>query len=183
MKRVKTWAIFLIPLLYCGQLEAATNDSFTITITVNYIGIVLQDQSAADYTTWAIGAVTGGSTNTMASNNGGVGDQGIQVVNTSNYATDIECWVSNAGSWSVGGAPGVDTFTLSAKAFDAWQAGPAPDMTAAVAITATASPGADIKTNLASATNTFLYYELGAPTEVSSPAQNTITVTVAATAH
>ena len=87
MKRVKTWAIFLIPLLYCGQLEAATNDSFTITITVNYIGIVLQDQSAADYTTWAIGAVTGGSTNTMASNNGGVGDQGIQVVNTSNYDT------------------------------------------------------------------------------------------------
>ncbi|MEW6095092.1 MAG: hypothetical protein AB1567_01005 [bacterium] len=163
--------------------EAATTDTFQITITINFIDMNLEDYLNADYGTWAIGQVAPSSVNTMAANGGGAGEEGILVDNNSNVSVDIECYVGDSGSWTLGAAIGADTYTLEAKDFAAWEVGPSPDFSSGVTqITATASPGNDIQTGLAANTDTYLYYRLTAPSSVSSGAQNTITVTVAATA-
>ncbi|MEW5766709.1 MAG: hypothetical protein AB1797_03655 [bacterium] len=184
MRKFLILLLILGTVFICGlkRAEAATTDTFQITITVNYISINLLNQAGADYGTWAIGQVATSTASTMDSNNGGVGDEGIQVDNTSNVAIDIESYVSNTDGWTLGAAIGADQFTLAAKAFTAWQAGPTPNMTGAVSITQTAGPGADITTNLAANTDTYLYYTLTAPSSVTSGAQKTLTVTVDATA-
>lgn len=182
---------FLILLLILGTVficglktaEAATTDTFQITITVKYISINLLNQAGADYGTWAIGMVAASTPSTMDSNAGGSGDEGILVDNTSNVAIDIKSYVNDPAGWTLGAAIGADQFTLEAKAFTAWQTGPTPNMTEAVQITQIASPGADITTNLAANTDTYLYYRLTAPSSVTSGAQKTLTVTVDATVN
>lgn len=176
---MKKWlVIFTAIVMMMGMAftaQAATTDTFTITITINFIDINLRVyDDSGDYASWGIGQVVVSSANSM------IEAAGIMIDNTSNVAVDIESWVGDSGSWTLAGAIGADTYTLAAKTFAAPQT--APDMTGEVAITQTASPGADITTGLAATTDQWIYYTLTAPSSVTSGLQNTITVTIAATA-
>ncbi len=175
---MKRWLVLLTVIVMAVGItctaQAALTDTFTITITVNYIGINLRDNGdTTDYTTWAIGQVATSTASTMTQ------AQGIKLVNTSNTTLFIRSYATNTLSWTLAAAIGADTYKLEAKSFDASQA--SPDMTGAVDITATASQGNVIKSSLAAGTNQWIYYRLTAPSSVTSPNANAITVTVEAT--
>ncbi len=176
---MKRWLVFLTVIVMAVGItctaQAALTDTFTITITVNYIGINLRNNGdTADYTTWAIGQVATSAASTMTQ------AQGIKLVNTSNVALNVASFAANTLSWSLAAAIGADTYKLEAKSFDASQA--SPDMTGAANILTTSSPGTNFKSNLAVSTNQWVYYRLTAPSSVTSPTANTITVTIEATA-
>ncbi|MBU0630271.1 MAG: hypothetical protein KKC80_05065 [Candidatus Margulisbacteria bacterium] len=162
--------------------QAATSDSFTITITVGFIGISLKDYNLADYSTWAIGTVTGSSLNTMEAAGGVAGEEGILLANLSNVAIDLAGFATNTNGWSLG-SQGVDAYILSARGFGAWQAATYPNMVSAVSVTATSSPGTAIDPNISATTDRYIYFSVAAPTSVSVGGANTITVTLEATAH
>ncbi|OGC11185.1 hypothetical protein A3K48_01500 [candidate division WOR-1 bacterium RIFOXYA12_FULL_52_29] len=162
--------------------QAATSDNFTITITVAFIGISLKDYAAADYSTWAIGIVSTSSVATMESNSGSATEEGVQVVNDSNVAVDLAGYATNIAGWTLG-SQGADTYILSVKGFDAWQAAPYPDMSGATSISATTSPGTSIVTNIPSGDDKYTYFSIAAPTSVTVGGANTITVTLEATLH
>ena len=164
---------------FAGTAQAGTSDTFDITITVNYLEMSLKDRAGLDYSAWAIGQVSTSSANVMASNAGAEGDEGIMVDNGSNVAVDVECYVSNTGgTWVLGGAIGDDQFKVEAKSFDAWQAGTAPDMTDAVTITQTGSPGNDLAASVPVNTDKYLYYRFTAPVTTTSGAEQTIQMSV-----
>jgi hypothetical protein len=160
-----------------GNAVAATTDTFTITVTCNFIGINLRNNAdAADYTTWALGQLaTGASAVDMTQG------QGIKLVNTANVQTDITAYVSSqAANWTNDTAAGADKYLLALKAFDDTQA--TPDLAGAVAITGTSAPGQSVKAALAANTNQFVYAQFTVPTSTTSGAQQTIVVTIVATA-
>lgn len=185
MKKVLT--IFLLIGLILGGVvwvaHAATSDTFNITITVAYISIELKDRAGNDYTTWAIGTVNQGAVSTMDANGGDPGDKGILVSNESNVAIDLACWATNTLNWTLGSTPGENQCVLRARGFDNWQSGPYPNMDGATTITATSSPGNTVDSNITNGDDRYWYYDLTAPTSVTSGAQNTFTVTINAFAH
>jgi hypothetical protein len=156
-------------------------DTFQITVTVNFIAIDLKDYSGAAYTTWALGQVATGSTTTMTGDSGGSSEEGIHVDNTSNVAVDLASYATNTQSWTLAGSAGTDQCVLEAKGFAAFQADP-PNMTSAVVITSTSSPGEDVDTSISSGTDRYWYYRFTAPSEVTGGGSNTFTVTVEASA-
>ncbi|MGB9613202.1 MAG: hypothetical protein ACPL4K_03385 [Candidatus Margulisiibacteriota bacterium] len=175
--------LVLAGFLFYKAIWAATSDTFTITITVAYISIELKDYAGNDYDTWAIGTVGGGAISTMDANNGGPGEQGIKVSNESNVAIDLSSYATNTLSWTLESSPGENQYVLRAKGFDTWQASSEPTMSSAVTILSNSDPGTNVETNVSASTHRYWYYDLTAPTSVTSPSQNTITVTIKASAH
>jgi len=153
--------------------QAGDSDTFSITITCNYIDIVLQAYDGlSDYTTWAIGTQVENTPTTMTE------AQGIKVLNNANMATDLSAWVSTqAAAWTNAAAAGANQYKLEMKCFAGTQA--TPDLSSATfTITSTATPGNDIKTNLAGNTPQWAYCKFTTPTSTTSGSQQTITVTV-----
>jgi hypothetical protein len=163
--------------------QAATTDFFQITVTVGYISISLVDYAGANYTTWAIGALSTSGVATMAANGGSAGELGIMVSNESNVNIDLSSFATNSLGWTlVTGTPSANEYRLRAKAFAAWEAGPLPNLsTGATAIAATSSPGTSFVTGIGSGAERYTYYQFTAPSSVSTGGSNTITVTVEAT--
>ncbi|HSV27610.1 MAG TPA: hypothetical protein VLH60_06930, partial [Sedimentisphaerales bacterium] len=163
--------------MMAGNVAAVTSDTFTITVTCNFIGINLRTHdNASDYATWAIGQLGVGQSVSMTET------QGIMVVNTANINTNLSARISTeAGAWTAGNAAGANTYRLELKAFDATQA--APDMAAGTtSIIATASAGNVFESNLPGFTNQWVYGRFTLPTSTSTGAQQTITVTILASA-
>jgi len=182
MRDWKKVIIFLLVVVLGGALLyktiwAADSDSFNITITVAYISIELKDHNDADYSTWAIGPVSGGAISTMDATT-----NGVKVSNESNVAIDLSSYASNTLGWTLGSSSGSDQYVLRVATFGSWQSS-GPDMSSAITILTTSDPGTTVESNVTAITHRYWYYELTAPTSVSSPNQNTITVTVKATAH
>jgi hypothetical protein len=174
----RKWKLVLL-LLCCamaGNAVAATSDTFTITVTCDFIGIDLQVYNSTDpYGTWALGQLAvGASAVTMTE------AQGIKLVNTANVSTDISAYVSSqAASWTNAAAAGANQYKLELKAFGTTQG--TPDLSSATVPIVTADPGDDVKTGLAGSTNQFIYGKFTVPTSTTSPAQQTIVVTLLST--
>jgi hypothetical protein len=165
----------IVSLLGINTAQAATTDTFQITITCNFISINLRNTGdTADYTTWAVGQKAENTATTM------IQADGIKVVNTANAATDLSAWVSTqAANWTNQSAAGTDQYKLEMKCFDATQA--TPDLSTGTAtITSTSTPGEDIKAGLAATTNQWAYVKFTTPTSTTSGSQQTITVTILA---
>lgn len=156
--------------------EAATSDTFNITITVNYfeMQIVQYDQAwdGTAYTAWAIGNVATSSSTTMTE------AQGVKVVlGTTSQTIDIQTHVSNEGSsWTVGASSAADVYAILAKGYAATQG--TPSATGGTQLTTSAQ---DVVggTSIASAASTWIYYQFDTPTSVSTGAQQTIEITLA----
>jgi|GEM_PF-2204098 len=188
MLKMKKWVIGLLLAVVIiggvGIAQAATSGSFTITITVNYIAISLLAQGGGAYGAWAIGSVSGSTVSTMESNEWAAGDEGVQVDNASNVAIDLATYATNSRGWALHATtPAEDRCVLKATSEAAAPAATYPDMSGAASVTATGSPGTNIALDIAASTDQYLYYSLTAPTSVTNPAANTITVTVEASAH
>ena len=163
----------MVSWLGVNTAQAATTDTFQITVTCNFISINLRNTGdTADYTTWAIGQKAENTATTMAQ------ADGILVVNTANAATDLSAWVSTeAANWTKAASAGTDQYKLEMKCFDATQT--TPDLsTGTFTITSAATPGNDIKTSLAATTNQWAYVKFTTPTSTTSGSQQTITVTI-----
>lgn len=170
-------AIMLLCGIMAGSVAAATSDTFQITVTCDFIGIALRTyDDGDDYATWAIGQKGVGEAATMTE------AEGIMVVNTANIDTNLSAWISTeAGAWTVGGAAGADTYKLELKAFGSSQV--TPDLSAdTTAITATSSTGDLFKATLAGSTDQWVYGKFTLPTSTSTGTQQTITVTILASA-
>jgi hypothetical protein len=151
---------------------AATSDTFTITVTCNFMGINLRTYNdGGDYTTWAIGQQNTSASVTMIEN------QGIMVANTSNIATDVSAWVTTTGAWTAAGSAGPDQYKLELKAYDATET--SPDLgTGSTTITATASTGDEFKTGLAAGISQWVYCKFTVPASTTVGTQQTLTVTL-----
>jgi hypothetical protein len=165
-------------MLLCGIMApcatAATSDTFTITVTVNFIGINLRTyDDGGDYTTWALGQVNTSAAATMTE------AQGVRITNTANVATDLSAWVTTTGPWTAAGSAGPDQYKLELKAYDATEA--TPDLSSgSTTITATSSTGDEFKTGLAANTNQWVYGKFTAPASTTVGTQQTVTVTILA---
>jgi hypothetical protein len=173
------WKVFVLLLccLMADSAVAASSDTFTITVTCRFLDIVLKTyDGGTDYTTWAIGAKNEGTATTMTE------AQGIKLVNTSNVATNITAYVSGqAGSWTNAAAAGPNQYLLELKAYDATEA--TPDLgSGTTAVTSTAGPGESVKASLAATTDQWVYCKFTTPASTTSGAQQSITVTILATA-
>jgi hypothetical protein len=172
------WTVVM--LLLCGMAVpnavAATSDTFTITVTCNFIGINLRAyDDGGDYTTWAIGQQNTSASVTMTE------AQGIRITNTANVATDLSAWVTTTGPWTPAASVDTDKYKLEVKAYDATET--TPDLgTGATVITATSSTGDEFKTGLAANTNQWVYGKFTVPSGTSVGTQQTITVTILASA-
>jgi hypothetical protein len=155
-----------------GNAVAATSDTFTITVTCNFLDIVLKDHDGADYVTWAVGQQATSAAVTMTH------AQGIQVVNTSNASTDISAWVTTTGAWTPDTAAGADKYVLELESFGTVQE--PVTMGTPTKITATSSTGTEFKTGLGATTDQFVYGRFTVPSSTTTGAQQTITVTILA---
>ncbi len=163
----------MVSWLGVNTAQAATTDTFQITVTCNFLSINLRNTGdTADYATWAIGQKAENTPTTMPQ------ADGIKVVNTSNAATDLSAWVSTpAANWTNAASAGADQYKLEMKCFDATQV--TPDLsTGTFTITSTATRGNDIKTALAATTNQWAYGKFTTPSSTTSGAAQTITVTI-----
>jgi len=166
-------ALMLLCGIMVGSVPAATSDTFQITVTCDFIGIVLRTyDDGDDYATWAIGQLSAGASDTMTE------AEGIMVDNTANITTDLSAWVSTqAAAWANGAAANTDVYKLEVKAFDATQA--TPDLSSdTTAITSTSSAGDVFKSSLSATTDQWVYGKFTLPTSTSSGSQQTITVTI-----
>jgi hypothetical protein len=175
----KKWLVTVLVLCYlgAGSAVAATSDTFQITVTCNFISINLRDNGdTTDYTTWAIGQQATSAAVTMAQ------ADGILVDNTSNVATNLSAWISTpATNWAAASSAGADEYKLELKSFDATEA--TPDLSSGTTtITATSSTGDVFKSSLDATTDQWVYGKFTVPTSTTSGAQQTITVTILASA-
>jgi len=150
--------------------RAATTDTFTITVTVNFIEMTLRNTTDnADYTTWAIPQMSLAASAPMADLSGVYVD-----LLTTNQAVDIKTWVSTQGDWTVQPAPGASQYSLIATGATAAEV---PGWTGAASLglsgaKQTIIPGAT------TALSHFLYYKFYSPITVGTGSQQSIEVTV-----
>jgi len=163
----------MVSWLWVNTAQAATTDTFQITVTCNFLAINLRNYiDSGDYTTWAIGQKAENTAIVMTE------IEGILVDNTSNVSTDLSVWVSTpAAAWTNAASAGADQYKLEMKCFASSQSN--PDLSSGTfTITSTANPGNDIKTSLAATTDQWAYGKFTTPTSTSSGSQQTITVTI-----
>jgi len=163
----------MVSWLWVNTAQAATTDTFQITVTCNFLAINLRNTGdSADYTTWAMGQKAENTPTTMTQS------EGIKVVNTSNVSTDLSAWVSvPAAAWTNAAAAGANQYKLEMKCFAATQG--SPDLSSGTTvITSTSTPGEDIKAGLAATTDQWAYGKFTTPTSTTSGAEQTITVTI-----
>jgi len=149
--------------------EADTTDTFTITVTCNFIEINLRNTGdSADYSTWALGTVATSSTTAMTT-----GDGVKVVLGTTSQTIDIQSHVSNQGSaWTIASAAAANVYKMDCMGTDA---AAVPTWTDATVLTTSTL---DIKDVTSVSTDQYLYYRFYAPTSVITGAEQTITITV-----
>ena len=149
--------------------RAATTDTFTITVTVNYIEMELRNTTdTADYTTWAIPQMALAASGPMADASGVLVD-----LLTTNANVDIKTHVSDEGAaWTLNATPGADIFSLIVSGTTATTA---PDWDPSISVT---TGTLAIVEGASPAASNYLYYKFYSPTSVGTGAQQTITVTV-----
>ncbi len=149
--------------------RAATTDTFTITVTVNFLEMNLRNTADdADYTTWAIPQMALAASGPMGNASGVHVDLG-----TTNTVVDIKTHVSEQGvAWTLNATPGTNIYSLivSGTTTDT-----APDWTPSISVTGTTLA---IVEDASPATSNYLYYKFYSPLSVETGAGQTITVTV-----
>jgi len=168
----------MVSWLWVNTAQAATTDTFQITVTCNFLAIVLKDYTGTtDYTTWAIGQQAENTPTTMTQT------EGIMVDNTSNVATDLSAWVSEqATNWTNGASAAENVYKLEMQCFSSSQTN--PNLDTPVTITATTEGSAnEIKDNLSATTDQWSYAKFTTPTSTASGSQQTITVTIKVATH
>lgn len=159
--------------------RAADTDTFTITITCNFVEMTLKDVSDVDYVTWPIAQCDPSTPTTMTSAQAVVVDLG-----TTNVNTDVGCYVSavtcSSGSitWSVATAIAEDEFKLEVQGYDGVQ--DPPDMATSTTVSAVLQ---DISGATKVSTDVYLYYKFSAPSTTTTGAEQGITVTVQGSIH
>jgi len=179
-------AIFFLVFLPINEVEAAEEDTITITVTVKdfNVGLYEADQTT-DYTTWAIGAVDKSSETIMDD------ADCIYVKNESNVACDFQLKLVEPANLTVSdSAPGTDVFVLMGTFWSSNSASPvAGNFTEAddhintnyITATATVFAGDADGASVAAGSGVFLYLDFLAPTDLSSAiSQQTITLYVKA---
>jgi len=179
-------AILFLALAPLPNVEAAAEDTITITVTVKdfNVGLYEADQTT-DYTTWAIGAVDKSSETIMAD------ADCIYVKNESNIACDFQLKLVEPANLTVSdSAPGTDVFVLMGTFWSSNTASPvAANFTEAndhintsyITATATVFAGDADGASVAADSGVFLYLDFLAPTDLSSAiSQQTITLYVKA---
>ena len=173
------FALIILCISNTSYAQTQESDTFTITITVQYLRINLLDQTGGGYGDWGIGSsIATSSVNSMAGNSWGAGDEGVLVDNESNVATHLQCRVSgDATNWTIGGAIGENTYKLEAEAFTAAQAPAYTFGTGLGTVTLTTS-AQDLDPNMPSTTDRYVYLRLTAPSSITTAgsAEQTITV-------
>ncbi|MCK5833683.1 hypothetical protein KAH81_08440 [bacterium] len=183
MKRI-VLAIFVI--LAVGALYAQESESFTITVTVNYIDFSLRNAAdSAPYPNWPIDNVNAGATSEMTTTSVGTH---ILVDNESNVALDFEtystslaptaCGFGTPTAWVAGAASGVDTYLLEMGVGDVSTAPATGDYDI---IDGASLPAADLVNSTVAGESWRLYSKLTAPLTASDGCEHTITVFVVAT--
>ncbi len=134
------------------KAEAATSDGITITVTFQSVSVTVSPD-------WSIGIVTTGATSTQA----------CTATNNGNVNEDLTVAVSNSADWTVG-VSGADTFKMdfNLDGGSTWTNLPS---TSAVSLSTGVVPG-DLD----------FWLQFTAPTSSSSTDQQSLTVTVAASA-
>jgi hypothetical protein len=148
----------MVPLV----VNAATTDTVTITVTVNYISI------ANAPNTWAVGQVATSSTTATASNY-------FVVTNTSNVAITLTLTGANFSggvAWTLSDTAAAGSLIVGLKAGTAGASG----------VIIKSSPGSTLVTSLAASTNYSWNMTFYAPTAVTDGVQKTGVVTITATA-
>ncbi len=180
MKRLIT---IILAVLFIASIAGAVEDSFTITVTVEYIGINLRTaDDGADYVNWPLGTVAAGAVNTMTTGSAG---NHVLVKNGSNVALDFSaysttvapasCGYGTATAWTAGTAAGADIYLLEGgKGTVSAEPGTYttfPDMVTPGTVYAAAEPAG---------TDHHFYARFTTPTSVSDGCEHTITVFIVA---
>jgi hypothetical protein len=176
MKNVLIMVGLVLVLAMASVANAASTNTFNVSITVDYISVDLQNVSGTGvYAGWNIGQVEAARVRTM------YGGEGIKVVNNSNVPVDVNTYVNSGSGWNLGGSAYIDQFALKAVTFDTVQDTESPvSMTNAVQIVQQDGGGNTIKASLAVDAATYVYYQFEAPTTVNSRDAKTVGITVAA---
>lgn len=176
MKKIVSLLMILSMLFAVGitKAEADTTDTFTITVTCNFIEIVLKDTpGTSDYTTWALGTVALSNVSTMTSG------QGVRVVlGTTSQNVDIQSKgaTSSPDSWTIAASAGSNVYKLIC---DGTNEAAVTDFSSATTLT---TDYQDINNATATQADRYLYYKFTAPSTVSTGSQQTITISVQAIA-
>jgi len=150
------------------KAEAAA-DTFTITVTCNFIEVNLRNTvDDADYGTWAVGSLATSGTDTMTDT------EGVRAVRgTSSQNTTLQSHVSGeATDWTIGGTISSDVYKLEVEGTSA---AAAPAMAGTNVLTTTTQT-ITTATNLTA--DWYLYYKFTAPSATTTGDQQSITVTV-----
>jgi len=155
--------------------EAATTDTFTITVTISYLEIALRNiADAADFTTWDLATKAVNTVTTMADADGIL----VKVGNSSAYKLTGE--ITTGCDWTAGASDttSADTYLLAMQGASA--ATCPGDMTVAGAATAMIEASATDIANAtgAAATNSWLYCSHKTPLTTTFGTLQTITVTI-----
>lgn len=174
-------AVFLVA---AAGLFAATSDAFQITVTCQYMDLVLRQSAShtSDYTTWALGTkAAGAASDTMSIANH------IWVENRSNLTTDFSAFVTSPApscsygtptAWTPGATTGTDVFQLD---LGVGTAGAYPSSFTNIASTVT--PGNMYLSTVAAGTSHDLYARFRVPSASSDGCGHTMTVNVVIAAH
>jgi hypothetical protein len=173
--------LIVLTLLFGGfvglnQAEADTTDTFTITVTVQFMEMQIVAHDAewdgTAYTTWALSTMATSATKTMTET------EGVKVVlGTTSQTVDIQSHVSDQGAaWTVGSEAAAGVYAIMAKGFAATQA--TPDVTGGTQLT-TEALDVTGATAVEDGADTWLYYDFDSPTSVATGEEQTITITVA----
>ncbi len=172
--------VFVLALL--GALWAA-EDSFNITVTVEYLEIdLLTADGSNPYPGWDLGTVAAGQSDTMTTGSGG---DHVLVDNNCNTSVDFSVYVTTSApgacgygtptAWTPAPTAGADQFVLSVGKGDlsslpsSW-----------TTVTATTSPGDVYAAGEPAGTDHHFYAAFTAPTSVSDGCQHSITVHIVA---
>jgi len=189
MKYLKRIGIVLLVSLFLALLpipdvEAAAEDTITITVTVkDFHTVIYEDDGVTNYTTWAIGAVDKSSTTITPDANC------LFVKNESNVACDFQYKGSDTANWTISNTVSTDVFVLMAICMSSNASAPTAgnfsdtydDLTTAYQ-TCTSSAGNGLfegdtdGASVAANTGVYVYLCFKAPSDLSAAhAQQTIT--------
>lgn len=180
----KMFVLTMMAVLISAGALLAVEDDFHITVTVDYLEMVLRGAGCSgDYGTWALDQLGTNTTATMTT--GGSGDH-ICVDNGSNVTTDFSAWVTSAApsacgygtptAWTAGGAPGADTYQLELGYDDDGADLPLSWTT----VTAGVTSGDVFYSSVGGGTNFHLFAQLTTPTSVSDGCPHDIHVRIVA---
>ncbi len=179
---MKKTLMILFAMLAAGALYGQASESFSITVTVNFVDFALRDSAdLVTYPGWAIGNLNAAATSTMSRT------QQVLVKNQSNIDLDFKaystsaapaaCGIGTPTAWTPGAASGADTYVLEMGVGTVG----APPVTYNI-YDGTNPAGADLVFSADPEEDFRLYSKLTAPTTVSDGCAHEILVFVVATA-